>query len=300
MSTALDELSNALSARVDASASLAVAIRNDRGQHVSGVLWAPRAIVASEQSFGAGPHYEIVTLEGEATKAQIAGRDPATNLLVLRPETALEAAPARAGIARTGALAMALGADAAGGRTSRIGIVNGVGPQWYSRAGGRIEQRIALDIRLSRTEEGGPVIDADGALLGMSTLGPPGEVLVIPYATIERIAPQLLRDGRVPRGWLGLALQPVAVPDALREPAGSSAGMLVQSVATDSPGARAGVIVGDILVAIDGAALRGARQLAARLREDCIGKSVQLQLLRGGQVMALQAVVEARPPPRHE
>jgi S1-C subfamily serine protease len=292
--TALNELSNALAARVDAGAALAVAIRNERGQHVSGVLWAPDAVVASEQAFGAGPEYEVVTAKGGQTKARIAGRDPGTNLLVLRPEKTLEATPTRAGVARPGALALALGADADGGRTARLGVVNAVGPQWYSRAGGRIDQRIALDIRLGRTEEGGPVVDDDGGLVGMSTRGRPGEVLVIPHATIERIAPQLQRDGRVARGWLGLALQPIAVPEALREAAGSSIGMLVQSVASGGPGARAGVIGGDILVALDGASLHSVRRLAARLDEDCIGKSVELRLLRGGEVICLQAVVEAR------
>src|SRR6185295_16364267 len=114
------------------------------------------------------------------------------------------------GLARVGSLAIALGANVHGSTTARLGTVNAVGPQWYSRAGGRIEQRIALDIRLGRTEEGGPVLDAEGGLLGMSTLGPPGVVLVIPAATLDRVVPQLLNDGQVARGWLGLGLQPVS------------------------------------------------------------------------------------------
>jgi S1-C subfamily serine protease len=293
--TALNELSNALVSRVDASSGLAVAIRNERGQHVSGLQWTADAIVASEQCFGARPEYEIVTSTGVATKAQIAGRDPGTNLLVLRPRETLEAASILAGAAHAGALAIALGAGAEGGRTVRLGAVHAVGPQWHSRAGGRIEQRITLDIRLSRTEEGGPVIDADGALLGMSTFGPNGEVLVIPHATIERIAPQLLRDGRVARGWLGLALQPVAAPEPMREAAGGSIGLLVLSVDAKGPGARAGVIASDILVAVGGASLRSVRQLTAHLHEDCIGKTVELRLIRGGQIMSLHATVEPRP-----
>jgi S1-C subfamily serine protease len=297
--TALNDLSNALAARVGASAGLAVAVRNDRGQHVSGLVWTPDAVVASEQCFGARPEYEIVGANGEATKAQIAGRDPGTNLLVLRPRETIEPAANRAGIcagaATVGALAIAVGAGAEGGPTARLGVVHAVGPQWHSRAGGRIEQRIGLDIRLSRTEEGGPVIDADGALLGMSTFGPSGEVLVIPHATIERIAPQLLRDGRVARGWLGLALQPVATPEPMREAAEGSIGLLVLSVDAQGPGAHAGVIASDILVAVGGASLRSARQLTAYLHEDCIGKAVELRLIRGGQIISLQATVAPRP-----
>jgi S1-C subfamily serine protease len=293
--TALNELSNALAARVESAGGLAVAVRNDRGQHVSGLLWTPDAVVASEQCFGARPEYEIVNANGETTKAQIIGRDPGTNLLVLRPRETLEAASIRAGAATVGALAIAVGVGADGGRTARLGVVHAVGPQWHSRAGGRIEQRIGLDIRLSRTEEGGPVVDADGALLGMSTFGPSGEVLVIPHATIERVAPQLLRDGRVARGWLGLALQPVAAPEPMREAAGSAIGLLVLSVDAEGPGARAGVIPSDILVAVGGASLRSARQLTAHLHEDCIGKAVELRLIRGGQIVSLQATVEPRP-----
>jgi S1-C subfamily serine protease len=291
----LSELSNALAARVAASGGLAVAIRNAARQYVSGILWRSDAIVTSEQGFGAREEYEVVSAAGEATKAHIAGRDPGTNLLVLRSEKPIEAAATRSAVARAGALAIALGASGDGVRTARLGAIHFVDGQWYSRAGGRIEQRVTLDIRLRRTEEGGPVIDAEGALYGMSTLGRPGEVLVIPYATIERIAPQLLREGRVTRGWLGLALQPVAVPEALREAAGASVGMLVMSVAPDGPAARAGVIASDLLVSANDAPVRSVRQLAAQLHEDCIGKSVQLRVIRGGGIVSMEAAVSTRP-----
>ncbi|MGH8187107.1 MAG: S1C family serine protease, partial [Steroidobacteraceae bacterium] len=201
----------------------------------------------------------------------------------------------RAAQARTGALMLALGANVDGSTIARLGIVNAVAPQWYSRAGGRIEQRITLDIRLDRTEEGGPVVDAGGSLLGMSTLGPPGEVLVIPQATIERVIPQLLRDGHATRGWLGLGLQPVAVPEGLREAAGQSAGMMVMSIVADGPAVTAGVKAGDILLTIDGVSVRSARRLAAQLDDTSIGKQVALRLIRGGEVIAVEAAVASRP-----
>jgi S1-C subfamily serine protease len=182
-----------------------------------------------------------------------------------------------------------------GAPTARLGLINSVGPQWYSRAGGRIEQRIALDIRLGRTEEGGPVLDADGALLGMSTLGPPGVVLVIPVATLDRVVPQLLSDGQVARGWLGLGLQPVSIPDPLRAAAGETAGMMVMSIVADGPAAKAGVKAGDILLTIDGASVRSARRLAAQLDDTSVGKQVALRLIRGGEVIAVEAAVRTRP-----
>jgi S1-C subfamily serine protease len=290
----LSRFSDELELRLAEAKGLVVAIRNSSHEHVTGLLWQPDVVVTSEQAIGDREEYEIVTTAGEATKARIAGRDSGTNLLVLRPERALPVQPRASGAARTGALALAIGANAAGEPSARCGIVHTVGPQWYSRSGGRIEQRIALDIRLGRTEEGGPVLDADGLLLGMSTLGPPGEILMIPYATIERIVPQLSREGRVQRGWLGLALRPVAVPDALREAAQQAAGMMVMSIVAEGPAANAGIVAGDILLTINGVSARGTRRLAAQLDEGSVGTTVALRLIRGGEVLALETMVAAR------
>jgi S1-C subfamily serine protease len=298
MSTAtnvLKELSAALEAQVADAGELAVAVRNSAQQYVSGTLWQPQVVITSEQAIGGRDEYEIATARGEATKARIVGRDPGTNLLVLQPESALAIGARSTGGARIGALALALGADVTGATTVRLGAVHSVGPQWISRAGGRLEQRIGLDIRLARTEEGGPVLDAGGALLGMSTLGVRGEVLVIPPATIERVVPQLLQHGRVPRGWLGLALQPVAVPDALRDAAGQRSAMMVMSIVEGGPGAGAGITAGDILLTIDGESVRRVRQLAAVLDNDSIGKRLELRLIRGGRILPVEVLIAARP-----
>jgi S1-C subfamily serine protease len=214
---------------------------------------------------------------------------------VLRTDEPLEPAAAPRSTARVGSLAFAVGATADGAPTARLGLVSAVGPQWYSRAGGRIEQRIALDIRLGRTEEGGPVVDAAGGLLGMSTLGPPGIVLVIPVATLERVVPQLLSSGQVERGWLGLGLQPVAIPEPLREAAGESTGMMVMSIAAGGPGAAAGVTAGDILLTIDGVSMRCLRQVIAQLDDASVGRTAALRLIRGGEVLTQNLLIAARP-----
>ncbi len=134
----------------------------------------------------------------------------------------------------------------------RLGIVRSLGPAWHSRAAGRIDRRIALDLHLSIREEGGPVADAAGALLGMSTAGPYGRALVIPASTIDRILPPLLQTGRIARGWLGAALYPVALSNAVSQQIGQDRGLMVLRVAEGGPAAVAGVIAGDILVAIGG------------------------------------------------
>jgi S1-C subfamily serine protease len=291
----LSDLSQALETEVAAARGLAVAVRNSSHRHISALLWQADAVVTSEQAIGNRDEYEVVTATGATATARIAGRDPGTNLLVLRTDSPLAVATVPRGTARVGSLTLALGADASGATTARLGLVSSVGPQWYSRAGGRLEQRIALDIRLRRTEEGGPVLDTAGALLGMSTLGPPGVVLVIPAATLDRVVPKLLSDGQVPRGWLGLGLQPVAVPEPLREAAGEAMGMMVMSIAAGGPGEVAGVKAGDILLTIDGASMRGLRRVIAQLDDESVGRSVTLRLIRGGEVLTLNVVITARP-----
>src|SRR5262245_4080246 len=234
MSSALTPLSDALDALSSSARSNVVAIRNAGGRHVSGILWQDDVVVTSEQAMGARDNYSIAAAE-QTTNARIVGRDRGTNVLALRTELPLKAQLPGVAEARVGALAMAFGALGSGAPSARLGLVNAIGPQWHSRAGGRIEARISLDIRLGRTEEGGPVFDHHGAVLGMSTFGVGREVLVIPSATIARVLPQLLSEGQVHRGWLGLALQPVAVPDPLRDMAGEALGMMVMSIAADGP-----------------------------------------------------------------
>jgi S1-C subfamily serine protease len=173
--------------------------------------------------------------------------------------------------------------------------VNAVGPEWHSMRGGRIDARIQLDIRLAASEEGGPAFDAAGGWLGMTTFGPRGQVLVIPAATVERIAPVLLARGHVPGGWLGVAVRPVAVPDELREMAGEASGLMVMSLSPEGPAASAGLVPGDIIVSIDGAPARRLRSVLAQLGADHIGKPVSLRLIRGGGIIVIEATITERP-----
>lgn len=291
----LQQHSQAIEAIVAAAKARVVAIRNASYRHVTGFLWQPDVIVASEQTIGERDEYEIVATDGHSSRAQIVGRDAGTNILVLRTIERIDVSPCSPASPNIGGLALALAANVDGTPAVRLGSVRSVGDRWFSRAGGRIEQRITLDIRLARTEEGGPVVDAAGALIGMSTLGRPGEVLAIPTATLTRVVPQLLANGRVARGWLGVALQPIAVPDALVDQAGQQVAMMVMSVAEQGPAAKAGVTVGDVVLTVDGIALRGMRQLAARLSEENIGQSVEVRLIRGGHIIKLEVQIGARP-----
>ena len=160
--------------------------------------------------------------------------------------------------AAVGGFAVALGSDGAGGVTARLGVVHRVGPEWHSMGGGRIDRLIVLDARVAWHEEGGPVLDSAGHVLGISTLGPRRRVLVIPTDTVERSVEALLRDGHVARGWLGVALQPVGLPDAARSAAGSDGGLIVVGLSSGGPAEQAGVLLGDVVLSVDGAAMRSS------------------------------------------
>src|SRR6202521_1407543 len=291
----LAEFSNALARRAEAARNAVVAVRLAHERHITGMVWRSEIVVVSEQSLPRRDDFELVAAGGSVLTARIAGRDPGTNVAILRLAEQIASPSIAAGEAHTGAVALAIGADGTGGASARFGLVNLAGAEWHSSRGGLIDQRIVLDVRLARHEEGGPVFDAAGACLGMSTFGPRGQVIAIPTATIERIVPLLLENGRIARGWLGVALQAVAVPDALREAAGQSSGLMVMSVVEGGPAALAGIVAGDIVLSVDGTSTHRFRKIARHFGSDSIGRKADLRLIRSGTVITFPTTIAERP-----
>ncbi|MGA7262326.1 MAG: S1C family serine protease [Stellaceae bacterium] len=287
-------LSEALAERVRLSRLLVAGIAAPGHRMRSGTLWRKDVVVASEQRFPDVGDAKVTLADGSAFTAHVAGRDPGTNVVALKLDGAPDPAPLPAGEPQPGGLALALGADDSG-IAVRLGVVHSVGPAWHSRAGGRIDRRITLDIGVTPREEGGPVLDPRGGLLGISTLGPRGRVLVIPAATVESVLDPLLSKGQVERGWLGLALQPVLVPDALQAEAGQSQGLMVMSVSKDGPAARANLHAGDILVKIAGESVTSPSAVAQYLGPDSVGKQIELHLIRADKPFSLPITVGIRP-----
>jgi S1-C subfamily serine protease len=290
----LVQFSNALVARAALAKGAVAAIRLAHGRHITGMLWQSGLVVASEQSLPRKEEFELVAPGGAVVTAKLAGRDSSTNIAILKLAEPIAAPSIAAGEAQPGALALAIGADGSGGASARLGVVNLVGAEWHSSRGGLIDRRIVLDLRLAHREEGGPVFDAAGACLGMSTFGPRGQVIVIPTATIERVVPQLAKAGHVARGWLGVALQPVAVPDALRETADQSSGLMVMSVVEGGPAAQAGIVAGDIILSVDGTSTHRLRRIAKLFGADSIGRKADLRLIRSGAVITVQTTIAER------
>ena len=289
-------LSDALADRAAAASGLVACIDAAGSGPRSAILWRGDVAVASAQVFPKADRAEIVLAGGKRVAARVAGRDRGTNILALRLEEPVAAHLPAAAEPRLGELALALAAGAGGETIVRAGIVRSVGPAWQSRHGGRIDRRISLDLAVSRGEEGGPVVTAAGGLLGMSTAGPRGRALVIPAATIERVLDPLLATGRIDRGWLGVALHPVALmPDAAKGFQTQDRGLMVMQVAPGGPAATAGILAGDILIAVDGAPASHPGAIARQFGPESIGKAVELRLLRAGALQVVSATITARP-----
>ena len=288
----LEQFSEALADRL-AAATFVVTIRTAR-RGASGILWRDDVVVTSDQVLPEATDFTVVR-GGAEMRARLAGRDPGTNVAVLRLSQKLGTAlPAAAPSPRPGSLALIVGADHSGAPTGRLGMVHATGPEWHSQAGGRIDTLLRLDARLG-ADEGGAVLTLGGRLIGMSTAGPRRRALAIPAATIERVIDPLLTEGRIARGWLGVGLQHVLVPDRFREAAGRDAGMMVVGLAAGAPAETAGVLPGDIILEVDGRRTGRARGLATALAPERIGQPTTLKLLRAGEVHLVTVTIGARP-----
>jgi len=293
-STSFAALSTAIEAAARAASPFVAGLDWGGRHHISAVLWRPGVLVTSEQSLPDADGITAVLPGGARVAATLAGRDPSTNVAALRLEAPAVTALAHAEPAGVGALALAMGADGAGGITARLASIERLGPAWESMRGGRIDRSIGLAVRLSATAEGGPVIDADGGLLGMSTFGPRRSVLVIPASTIARVLDPLLSAGRIARGWLGVGLHPVDLPREQAELAGVAVGLMVVNLAAGAP-AMGVLMPGDILLEIGGTAVASPRAVAAALGPERIGQTVSLKVLRGGALARPSVTVAARP-----
>jgi S1-C subfamily serine protease len=264
-----------------------VSIQSARARS-TGFSWRPGLIVAAENALADNGENSIIAHDGASGPAHIVGRDPSTDVALLRIErTDLpKAAPAAAAPA-AGALAVVAGARE-GAPSAALGVVSFVGPQWRSLRGGVIDARIELDAALARSSEGGLVLDASGQALGMAVFGPRRRTLIIPMATIGRVAELLATKGRIARGYLGLGLQPVKLDDG-------GTGAMAISVDAKGPGAAAGIRQGDIIVTWNGEPIRGVHQLVRALGPDSVGACVSLPVRRGGAPIETTLTIGERP-----
>jgi S1-C subfamily serine protease len=284
----LEGLSAALAGRVAATAPSVVSIRMGRGT-ASGFVWRPGLVVTAEEALPEEGEPQLILPGGAVVRATLAGRDPTTDIALLRLEgegpapVALHPEPPP-----PGALVQVVGAQE-GRPIAALGAVAALGPAWRSLRGGEIDARVDLDLSLRGAAEGGLALDAAGRAFGMAVFGPRRRVLVIPAATIERVAPTLAAKGRVARGYLGLKLQPVALDGE------AGMGAMVMGVEEGGPGAAAGLRQGDVILAWEGRPIEGVRGLLRALGPASVGSRVRLALKRAGGRTEVDLTIGERP-----
>lgn len=262
----------------------------------SGVVYAPALVLAAEHAVERDDDLSVETAGGPPRAAQLVGRDLASDLAVLRVP-GLDAEPAlRAPVAaRVGQFVLAIGRPAGRELMASIGIVSAVGGPVRTR-GGMLEQYVRTDATPYPGFSGGALIDARGAVLGILTTGlAGGAALAVPSALAWHLAETLGRQGYVPRGWLGIGSQPVRIPLGQRAGREHETGLLIVELVPESPAQRAGLLLGDILVALDGQVVDDGEVLQTLLRGDRVGRAVTVEVLRGGVPVTLEVTVGQRP-----
>lgn len=257
------------------------------GRTATAFHWGDGFYVAAEETVDPDEEMQLTLASGETVKAELAGRDPSTGIALLRPATdASVLAFEKAGPVRPGHLIVAAGRDGAS-PLAVVGTVGEAGPAWRSLRGGTIDRRINLAVAAGGRFEGGPVLDARGALVGMLLFGPRRRALVIPYETIERTVAVLKSKGHVARGYLGAGLHPIRHGDVQ--------GAIVVSLDEQGPAKAAGIVLGDIVTAWNGETVRGPRELIRRLGPDSAGAAVRLGLVRGGEARDVSITIGEKP-----
>ena len=263
----------------------------------SGFVWRSGTVVTASDALERDEDISVLTPEGERVSATLAGRDPSTDIAVLKvPGAESPLALARADLVSTGELALAIGRHSDGPMAS-LGMIAIAGGAWQSLRGGRIDRLIRLDRGIDPRQEGGVLVNAEGGWIGMAVPGPRRAGLAIPAPTIERVADQLLARGRIARGYLGLGLQPVRLDDELAKASSlaSPRGLLVVSVDPNGPGRRAGMLIGDIVTAWNGEAVRNVRDVFRRLGSETVGQQINLAVIRAGKITSANVEISERP-----
>jgi len=299
MSAELIELSNALAQATDHAAASVVAIHTEARGSSSGVIWREGVIVTAEHSLRRDEEIQATLPNGRVVLPTLAGRDPSTDLAVLKCAEAgnrlIE--PGDASTIKPGSITLVVGRTRASGPVAALGVVSLVVAERRTWTGSSLVPYIRLDVGLQPTAVGGAVVDVHGRGLGIASprfarFG----AIAIPAATVDRVAETLLKKGRIPHGYLGVALQPVRLPDHLRQSLqhNEKTAAIILEVEANGPAHKAGIVIGDILVSLAGRPISRPESVQPHLQAENIGKSLSARIVRGGAVREVSISVGDR------
>lgn len=286
--SSLSDFSRDIADLAEAGAQAVASIHVPRGYPASAVHWRDGLYLAAEETINGDNDIGMILPSKERVSAELAGRDASTGLALLRPAGGAVASvlkPAASPV-RPGSLAVAVGRSEES-VIAGFGAVSEAGPAWRSMRGGQIDRRIRLGIALDARFEGGAALDAEGGFVGIVLFGPRRRPLVIPAETAERVAAALSEKGFVPHGYLGAGLHPLGRH--------GQSGAMVMSIDEDGPAKAAGLVLGDVITAWNGAAVSGVRDVLGHLGPESIGRTVSLAILRAGAPATVAVTIGARP-----
>lgn len=299
MSAEMIELSNALAQLTERAAAFAVAVHTEPRGSSSGVIWRNGVVVAAESALRRDEEIRVTLPDGRIAAAELAGRDPASDLAVLKCAEAVSGAAdfGSTESLKPGNLALVVGRTRASGAVAALAVVSLVAAERRSWTGGSLAPYVRLDVGLQPTAVGGAVVDAAGRVVGVATprfarFG----AIVISALQVNRVVDTLLQKGRMPRGYIGVGLQTVRLPEALLQSLQrkeKTAAILLE-VEPQGPAHKSGLVIGDILISLAGETVARLEDVHSQLRPENIGKPLQAKIIRGGAVREVSLMVAER------
>jgi S1-C subfamily serine protease len=297
MPSSLVDFSNELATTVERAGNLVIAVPEGGRVGVSGTIWREGIAITSDHTIRSVEEVTVILPSGKEVKAAVAGRDYGTDIAVLKvPEAATNARLADVSQVRPGELVFSVGRRGADGIAVAHGLVGAIGGPWRAATGARVDRWLRLDLNPFPGFSGGPVINAGGEVLGMATSGWRRTAVVITTATVNQVVDQLLQHGRILRGYIGVGVQPVAFPEGSWKELGISSdrGLLVTAIAPGSAAQEGGFTLGDVIATIDGSLVRSVRDLQWALDGESVGKSIALEVVRGGKLLKIMVTVREK------
>ena len=255
----------------------------------SGVFWRPGIIVTAEHTIRRDEEITIALPDGATTSATVAGSDPGTDLAILKVDGHAGDSPTvAAGDPAPGNLALSIGRSPDSGVNATMGIVSAVSGSWRTWRGGRLDRYIRLDLTMYPASSGGVVVNTKGEAIGIATSALSRIAgLAIPASTVNRVVDEILSRGHVARGYLGVGLQPVELPDHHK-------GLIVLSLEAEGPADKAGVLIGDVVVSLGGTAVGDTDDIQSVLEGHAVGQKIEAGVVRGGAAVTVGIVVGER------
>ena len=297
MANFLNDFSNVLTAAVEKAGTSTILVDGRRRYPASGIAYAEDLVLTADHVVTREENIKVLLPDGRSMPATIAGRDPGSDLAVLRLSEKALTPPKTSDDVKVGQLVLALGRPGSEGMQASWGIVTSISGPTRTFRGGMLDAFIRTETTPYPGFSGGPLVNTEGEVLGLNTSGlSRGSSLTIPVRVAWRVAETLAKGGSVKRGYLGVRTQPVEISEAGRRDLKREQdhGLLVLWIEDGGPAATGGLLVGDILVAVNGQAVGDPDDLFAALRSDTVGKPIAVEVLRGGRPETLHVTVGER------